>query len=88
MYGSKTILWKEKERSTIRAVKMNNHGGLQGTRRIDRVQNARIRELCEMKKGLDERIDEGILLWFGHVEKMERDIIAKRVYVGECGGPR
>ena len=37
-----------------------------------------------MKKGLDERINEGVLRWFGHMEGMERDMIAKRVYVGEC----
>ena len=41
-----------------------------------------------MKKGLDERIDEGILRWFGYVEKMEKDKIDKRVYVGECAGSR
>ena len=41
-----------------------------------------------MKKGLDERIDEGVLQWFGHVERMERDRIAKRDYVGECAGSR
>ena len=39
-----------------------------------------------MKKGLDERIDEGLLLWFGHVERMEKDRIARSVYVGECAG--
>ena len=39
-----------------------------------------------MKKGLDERIDEGLLQWFGHVERMESSRIAKRLYVGECGG--
>ena len=36
-------------------------------------------------KGVDERIDEGLLQWFGIVERME-DRIAKRVYVGECAG--
>ena len=41
-----------------------------------------------MRKGLDERIDEGVLRWFGHVEGMERDMIAKRVYVGECASSR
>ena len=41
-----------------------------------------------MKKGLDERIDEGVSLWFGHVERMERDRIANRVYVGESTGSR
>ena len=28
---------------------------------MDRIQNARISELCEMRKGLDKRIDEGFL---------------------------
>ena len=36
-----------------------------------------------MKKGLDERIDVAVLRCFGHVE---RDGIAKRVYLGECAG--
>ena len=39
-----------------------------------------------MTKEVDERIDEGFLRWFGHVEKMENDRITKRVYVGECAG--
>ena len=41
-----------------------------------------------MKKGLDERIDKGVLRWFIHVERMESDRIAKRIYVGECAGSR
>ena len=39
-----------------------------------------------MRKGLDERIDEGVLRWFGHMDRMEVNMIAKRVYVGECAG--
>ena len=27
-----------------------------------------------------------MLRWFGHVDRMERNKIAKRVYVGECAG--
>ena len=68
-YGSETMLWKE-ERSRVRAVQMDNLRGLLGIRRMDRVLNACIRELWEVKKGLDERIDEGVLRWFGHVERM------------------
>ena len=37
-------------------------------------------------KCLDERVDEGVLRWYGHLERMERDKIAKRVNVGECNG--
>ena len=50
---------------------MNNLRGLMGIRRMDRIPNARIREICGVRKGLDERIDEGVLQWFGHVERME-----------------
>ena len=35
----------------------------------------------------DERID-GALWWFGHVERMENDRFAKRIYIGECAGSR
>ena len=55
--------------------------------RVDKVPNARTR-VCGVKKGLDERIDEGVLGCLGHVEGMERDRIAKRVYVGECAVTR
>ena len=41
-----------------------------------------------MMNRLGERIDEGLLHWFGHVEKMENDRIAKRIYVGEYAGSR
>ena len=52
------------------------------------VPNARIRELCGVTKGVDERINEGVLRWFGHVERMEKDRIAKTVYIGDCAGSR
>ena len=50
MYGSETMLWKEKERFRVRAVQMDNL-------RKDRVPNALIRELCGVKKGVDDRIN-------------------------------
>ena len=34
-------------------------------------------------KWVDERIDEGVLQCFGHVERMENGWIAKRVYTEE-----
>ena len=47
--------------------------------------NAWIKELCGVK-GLNERIDEGMLQWFSHMERMVNDRIAKKVYVGKCAG--
>ena len=65
---------------------MDNLRGLFGIRRMDKVLNACIRELCGVTKGVDEKMDEGVLQWFYHVERMENDRIAKRVYIGECAG--
>ena len=69
VYGSETMLRREKERSRVRDVQMDKLRGLLGIRRMDRVPNARIRELLRNEEGLDERIDEGVLRWFGHVER-------------------
>ena len=82
MCGSKTMIWMEKKRPLIRVVQMDNLRGLLGIRSMDRVPNARIRELCGVTKGVDERIGEGVLRWFGHVERLENDRIVKRGYVG------
>ena len=43
-YGSERMIWKEKERSRIRAVQMDNRTGLLSIRGMDKVQNARIRD--------------------------------------------
>ena len=53
MYGSETMLWREKERSKVRPVQMDNLRRLLGIRRMDRVPNARIRKLCRVRKDLD-----------------------------------
>ena len=75
-----TMLWKARYR--ISAVKMDNLRGLLGIRKMNRVPNARIRELCRRMIGVNKRTDEGVLGWFSHMERMENDRIAKS-YVGE-----
>ena len=45
----------------MRAVQMDSLRGLLGIRRMDKVWNARIRQLCGATKGVDEKIDEGVL---------------------------
>ena len=61
MYGSETLLRKEKERSRVRAVQMYNLRGLLGIKRMDKVPNTRITELFGVRKSLDKRISEGVL---------------------------
>ena len=60
--------------------------GLLCISRRDKVPNARIRQLCGVTKGVDERID-GVLLLIGWpCGENVNDKIARRVYVGECAG--
>ena len=44
--------------------------------------------MCGVSRGVDEGIDEGVLRWFDPVERMEKNRIAKRVYVEESAGSR
>ena len=69
IYGSETMIRNE-ESFRIRTVDIDNLRGLLDIRRMDRVLNAQIRELCRVMKGLDERIGVCVLCWFGHVERM------------------
>ena len=85
MYGNKTVMRRE-ERSRIKAVQMDNFRSLLGIRRMDKVPNTQIRQLCGVMKGVDKKINEGLLRWFGHMGTMENDRIAKSVYVVECDG--
>ena len=41
-----------------------------------------------MSKRVNEWKDEIVLEWFGHIERVENDRIAKREYMGECLGNR
>ena len=58
-----------------RGLGLGLYRGLVGIRRMDNVTNVQIKQLCGVTKGLDEKIDENVHRWFGHVERMENDRI-------------
>ena len=45
MFDSETMIWKEKERSRIRAVDMDNLRGQLGIRRMDKLPNTRRKKM-------------------------------------------
>ena len=47
--------------SRIRVVERDNLRDLLGIRRMDKVPNEQIRDLCRVAKGLDERINSSVL---------------------------
>ena len=67
---------------------MDNLSDLLGIRRIDRMLNARVREMCGVEKSGGKRIYVIALWWFGHTERMESCRIVERLYKWECMGSR
>ena len=73
---------------------MNCLRNICGLRRIDRVLNVEIRRRCGKNVSVSQKFDQGVLRWFGHVERMRDERIAKRVHesdvrgVGRRGRPR
>ena len=49
---------------------MDGKGKL-GIRRMDRMPNVRVRNLCGMRMRVDEKIDESVLRWFGNNERID-----------------
>src|SRR5678816_1261878 len=88
LYSSETMVLNKKHRSKVQCVQMDNLRGVLGVRRIDKMRNELIREWCGVKKGVNERINESMLRWFGHMERMNDSRLVKRMYSGECVGSR
>ena len=55
-----------------------------GIRRMNKIPNARIRQLCRVTKGLDEKINEGVLRWFAVWKEWRTTRVLRR----ECAGSR
>ena len=64
---------------------MDNLSDLLGIGNIHRILNARKRKLCEVMKGVDERINEGVRRWLTMWREW-RMIRLLRESVGECAG--
>ena len=79
-YGCETLVWHEREKSRVRAVEMDMLRGVCGVRRIDWVRNEVVRERCGVQKSVDQRVEESVLRWYGHVARMGDERIVKKVY--------
>ena len=66
-----------RERKRMEAVEMNCLMNICGLRRIDRIPNVEIR--CGKNISVSQRINQGVLRWFGHVERMGDEKMAKSV---------
>ena len=88
LYGCEAWAMNVHERKRVEAVEMNCLRSICGVRRIDRIPNAELRRRCGKKVSVGERMDQGVMRWFGHVERMGDDRLVKRVYDSEVRGVR
>ena len=77
-----------RERRKVEAVEMGCLRNICGVRRVDRISNVEIRRRCGKNVGVGERMDRGVLRWFGHVERMGEERLARRVYDSDVRGLR
>ena len=88
LYGSEVWCLNVQNRRRMEAVEMNCLRSMCGVRRIDRISNAEIRRRCNKEMGVGNKIDQSVLRWFGHMERMENERLVKRVYVSKVEGRR
>ena len=54
----------------------------------DRMKNEDIRMGCGLKYKLSERVDQSVMRWYGHMERMSEERLVKRIYRAGVDGMR
>ena len=72
LYGYEVWTLNGCERKRMEAVEMNCLRNICGLKRTDRVPNVEVSRRCGKDVSVGQRIDQGVLRWFGHVERMSR----------------
>ena len=55
---------------------------------MDRVRNEGVRRRAGIERELASRVDQRVLRWFGHVERMDDYSMARRVLMADVSGGR
>ena len=61
---------------------------LVGVSRMDRVRNEEVRRRAGIERELASRAYQRVLRWFGHVERMDKYRMARRMLMAEVSGGR
>ncbi|GBP60318.1 hypothetical protein EVAR_26730_1 [Eumeta japonica] len=87
MYGSESWVWQKKNESRINAAEMRSLRSTCGVSRKDICKNSDIRERCGLKEEVVTGVERGMLLWFGHLERMKESGLTKQIYrANVCDG--
>ena len=88
LYGSELwtlgqVAWKK-----VEALEMDCLRSVCGLRRVDKVPNREILDRCKKEVRVGEKMSRAILRWYGHVERMEKGRMTRRMYEAKVEGKR
>jgi len=88
MYGGESWGMREEEKRKLNVMEMNCLRNMCGVSRREHVHNEEVRRRVGVEIELAERVEERVLSWFGHVERMSGERMTKRVYESSVVGSR
>ncbi|XP_076038213.1 uncharacterized protein LOC143023538 isoform X2 [Oratosquilla oratoria] len=86
LYGTETWNMTEEERRSLNVLEMKCLRSMIGVTRLDRVRNEEVRRRTGVERELGDRVDERVLGWFGHMERMSEERLVKEVWNAEVEG--
>ena len=86
MYGSESWGMKVNEKQKLNMFEMKCLRSMTGVSRLDRVRNEVVRARTGVRRELAARVDMNVLRWLGHVERMDNELLLKKVMNAKVDG--
>ena len=86
LYGAETWGMKKAQKKKLNVLEMKCLRSMLGVTRMDRVRNEEVRRQVGVPKELSGRADERLLMWFGHMERMNDERLTKKVMRAHADG--
>ena len=85
LYGAAGWGMRSAERSKV-DLEMKYLRSLVGVSRMDRVRNEEVRRRAGIERELENRADQRVLRWFGHLQRMDDYRVTRIVLMAEVSG--
>ena len=88
LYGAETWNMRAAERRRLNVMEMRCLRSMCGVTRMDRVRNEEVRRRTGVVRELADRAEQGVLRWFGHMERMDGERLVKKINGSDARGVR
>src|SRR5215469_10415680 len=83
MYGCEPWCLNENDRHNLEVYEMKGLRCMSGVSKRDGIRKVRIREMCGWERGLMVRYEQGILKWYGHIMRLDKNKVVRRLFKDE-----